>query len=50
MRRIREGGRAGVETWTAVMGGGGRKVAVKKVEAVEEMELVMLISLSCLTF
>ncbi|KAG5130727.1 hypothetical protein JHK84_037124 [Glycine max] len=41
VRRIGEGGRAGVETWTAVMGGGGRKVAVKKVEAVEEMELVM---------
>ncbi|KAK7314154.1 hypothetical protein VNO77_39366 [Canavalia gladiata] len=44
VRRIGEGRRAGVETWTAVVGGGGRfrhKVAVKKVEAVEEVECVM---------
>ncbi|XP_027354497.1 E3 ubiquitin-protein ligase KEG-like [Abrus precatorius] len=45
VRRIGEGRREGVETWTAVIGGGGRqsgrKVAVKKVDAVEEVEWVM---------
>ena len=45
LRRIGEGRRAGVETWTAVLSGGGRSgqcrhyVAVKKVGITEEMNL-----------